>query len=218
MMTKCMEGHEKESWNKIWQRQTLFSRIIDAGRFVYNVFFRMFLKKYLGRRTNFLEIGCGTSSLSVSLQPYILSLTGIDISPDALELSRALAHKKNFSSARFVIDDCRDLQIVEKFGVVWSQGLLEHFDDGETIVREHVKVLRDDGVALLSVPYRYSYHYVWYLVTRPALLRRFWPWTEQRFYTKKTLLALGKKVSPRACVHTLFPWIFGIIVLEVQRD
>lgn len=217
-MVKCMEGHEKESWNKIWQRRSIFSRVIDAGRFVYNIFFRRFLKKYLGRCTNFLEIGCGTSSLSVSLRPYLSSLTGIDISPDALVLSRSYAREHNFLEAKFLIDDCRNLQIMEKFGVVWSQGLLEHFDDGETIVREHVKVLRDDGVALLSVPYRYSYHYVWYVVTRPALLRRFWPWTEQRFYTKKTLCALGKKVSTRAKVHTLFPWIFGIIILEVQRD
>ena len=69
--------------------------------------------------------------------------------------------------------------------VVWSQGLIEHFENPLKIVTEHYRICQSGGVVLISTPAKYSYQHLWYKITRPKMLRKFWPWTEQEFYNKK---------------------------------
>lgn len=206
-----------QEWDVVWARKNFFGRTIDLGREVYNSFFRRLLRRYLRPSSTLLEIGCGTSTLTLSLAPEITSLTGVDISEEALERSRNKALEMKVTNAVFLNADCLNLSFKDAFDVVWSQGLLEHFDDPQTVVNEHFKALKPGGIALLSVPYRYSYHYVWYLLTRPACLRKFWPWTEQQFYTKKDLEAFGLKVTPHVRVFFLRPFLLGLALLELKK-
>ena len=120
-------------------------------------------------------------------------------------------------NARFEGGDCLDLAYENAFDVVWSQGLMEHFDDPEAVAREHYKAVKKGGIALLSVPYRYSYHALWYLATRPRFLRPLWPWTDQRFYTAQDLLRIGRTITPRARVHFLQPFPLGLAILELPK-
>lgn len=212
-----MADRYQEEWDEIWARKSIAARTIDFGRIIYNWFFRRVLSKYLNPKSTMLEVGCGTSTLSLSLAPAIHSLVGVDISGEALARSQKEVQQKKVSNAKFVFGDCRNLSSSQAFDFVWSQGLLEHFPDPEAIAREHYKVLSKGGVALMSVPYRYSYHNVWYKLTRPKILRRFWPWTEQRFFTKKELLKIGKNITPRARVLFLHPVPLGIVMLELTK-
>jgi 2-polyprenyl-3-methyl-5-hydroxy-6-metoxy-1,4-benzoquinol methylase len=106
------------------------------------------------------------------------------------------------------------------FDIVWSQGLIEHFEDPAAVVCRHVECCRPGGIVLISVPWRYSYFTPWYLLTRSRMLRRFWPWSQQRFHTKASLEALMTGV-PRSeyrefRVRLLQPCILGIILLEIR--
>ena len=204
-------------WQEIWERKGALDSFIDWGRTVYNYFFRRILRCYLAPHSRMLELGCGRASLTLSLAPEIQELVGVDISSAATQQAAAFAREHHITNATFSVDDCTKLAMTETFDVVWSQGLIEHFDDSTAITREHYAVLRPGGVALISVPYRYSYHNVWYILTRPRLLRRFWPWTEQKFFDKKTLLALGKSITPHSRVFLLQPFPLGIVFLEMQR-
>ena len=204
-------------WTEIWERQGLLDIIIDAGRSVYNAFFRPILRRHLTADSTILEMGCGRASLTLSLAPEIRKLVGIDISPIAVQQAAEYAAEHHIANAEFSIDDCTKLALAEKFDLVWSQGLLEHFDDPLIVVREHYGALAPGGTVLLSVPYRYSYHHVWYVLTRPKALRRFWPWTEQRFFNKRTLLAVGKAVTPHARVYLLQPFPLGLVFLELTK-
>lgn len=206
-------------WQEIWQRHNTVDTIINWGRTVYNFFFRRILRRYLTPRSDMIELGCGRASLSLSLAPLIGSLTGIDISDAAVSQANSHALQKGIRNAQFKVADCTDLgpEFKEKFDFSWSQGLIEHFDDSTAVTREHYAALRPGGTALISVPYLYSYHTVWYTLTRPRPLRRFWPWTEQKFFDKKTLLALGKSITPHARVFLLQPFLLGIVFLELQK-
>lgn len=206
-------------WQAIWERKGWLDTVIDWGRTVYNYFFRRILRRYLAPRSRMLELGCGRASLSLSLAPEIGSLIGADISDVAVTQANSYARWEGLRNARFMVADCTNLgsDFEGKFDFSWSQGLIEHFDDSTAITREHYTALRPGGVALISVPYRYSYHNVWYALTRPRLLQRFWPWTEQKFFDKKTLLALGKSITPHARVFSLQPFLLGIIFLELRR-
>ncbi len=171
----------------------------------------------LSRRNNGKKSGNGRASLTLSLCPEIKKLVGIDISEVAVKQASASAAEHGILNASFSIDDCTKLGLAEKFDFVWSQGLLEHFENPVLVAGEHYRALAPGGTALLSVPYKYSYHRMWYWITRPRLLRRFWPWTEQYFLDRKELLAIGKAVTPHARVFLLQPFPLGLVFLELSR-
>lgn len=209
--------HQKEEWQAIWKRQGIFHMIIDLGRSIYNWFFRRYLRKYITSNTRLLELGCGTSTLTLSLAHEIHDLVGIDNAEAAIELSRKNAFEKGIQNSRFELEDCLALPYENEFDIVWSQGLLEHFSDPHVVASQHYKAAKPGGITLISIPYRYSYHMLWYQLTRPQVLRFLWPWTEQIFYNKKQLLEIGRKITPHARIHFLQPFFLGIIILELPK-
>lgn len=212
-----MKQTEAKIWDDIWARRNLGSLIIDLGRNVYNFFFARVLRRYLGSQSRMLEIGCGSSTLSLSLAKDIRELVGVDISPEALERSGREALGRGVTNALFVLGDCRNLALNPHFDFVWSQGLIEHFDNPGEIVTEHYRMLAPGGTALLSVPYKYSYHTLWYKLTRPKSLRFLWPWTDQVFFSKTELLKLGKDATQNSQVFFLHPLALGIVMLEMRK-
>ncbi len=217
MINDANKTIHRDLWDRIWERTSSFSHIIGAGRSVYNGFFRRFMRRYTTRDTRFLELGCGTSTLALSLAPEIKELVGLDISPSAVELSRKNAAELGVTNAHFVEGDCLNVPWKNEFDIVWSQGLMEHFDDPVRVAREHFKALKPDGTALISVPYQWSYFALWYKLTRPMIFRFAWPWTEQTFFTKKRLLEVGRQIDPEAKAHILQPFLLGIVILELKK-
>jgi 2-polyprenyl-3-methyl-5-hydroxy-6-metoxy-1,4-benzoquinol methylase len=209
--------YQKEEWQSIWRRRGWLTGIVNTGRKVYNWFFRRYLRKFISENTRLLEVGCGTATLTLSLAREIKGLVGVDIAEASVELSIKNAKELGVTNSRFELGDCLNLSYQDEFDVVWSQGLMEHFERPEEVAREHYKTTRPGGIALISVPYRYSYHAVWYILTRPKFLRPLWPWTEQLFLNKKQLLAIGQTLTPKARVHLLQPFPLGIIILELPK-
>jgi len=211
---------QADEWQAVWSKKGGFvDSVIDLGRTIYNLFFRRIHRRYINKDTRMLELGCGRASLSLSLCKEIKSLYGVDISDVALKQASASAESLGVSNAKFVIGDCTKLNMNNRFDFVWSQGLLEHFDDPTLVAREHYKALAPEGVALLSVPYTYSYHAIWYKMSRPKILRWLWPWggTEQRFFNHKELSDVGRAITPHFRVFLMQPFPLGIIFLEMRK-
>ena len=204
-------------WQEIWERHNALDAIIDWGRSTYNIFFRRVFARYLRADSSVLELGSGRASLTLSVAKHIRKLVGVDITEAAVEQAASSARKLGITNATFILDDCTKLSLAERFDFVWSQGLLEHFEDPTVVVSEHYRMLAPGGVALMSVPFTYSYFPIWYWLTRPKLLRPLWPWTEQGFFTHKELLAAGKRVTPHARTFLLQPLFLGIIFLELKK-
>jgi 2-polyprenyl-3-methyl-5-hydroxy-6-metoxy-1,4-benzoquinol methylase len=215
-------NNKPEMWDAMWARRDLFIKFIDVGRDFYNIFFRRLLLKNISPATELIEFGCGGSTLSLSIARRIKKLTGIDHSAESIKLSRANAEKIGVN-AEFVQCDIFKLPggLKNKFDLVWSQGLMEHFDDYAAVVRAHWEAVRPGGKILISVPFKYSYINLWYILTRRGFLKRFWPWVDQRFLTHRELRDLGKRFSKDYKVYLLPPWlvglIFGIIILEIKK-
>ena len=207
-------------WQAVWSKKGGFvDAVIDLGRTTYNFFFRRIHRRYINKDTRMLELGSGRASLSLSLCKEIKSLYGIDISDVAVKQASASAESLGVSNAKFLVDDCTKLNLDNRFDFVWSQGLIEHFENPTLVAREHYKALVPGGVALLSVPYKYSYHTIWYKMSRPKLLRWLWPWegTEQRFFNHKELFEVGSAITPYSRVFLMQPFPLGIIFLEMRK-
>lgn len=209
--------HQKDEWQGIWRRTGFLTLLVNTGRGAYNAFFRRYLRRFIRKETRFLELGCGTATLMLSIADEVKEVVGIDISEAALELSREEARKTGVTNSRFEIGDCLNLHYQDEFDIVWSQGLMEHFDKPEKVAREHYKATAPGGMTLISVPYKYSYHALWYKLTRPKPLQFLWPWTDMILLDKKRLLDIGKKITPKARVVFLRPFPLGIAILELPK-
>jgi len=211
------KNNQRDLWDKIWSNKNVINKIVDVGRFFYNIRFLFILKKYV-RVNTFCELGCGSSTLLVKIARSSRRVIGIDYSENSLHLSKELFQKLNMTNGQFIKDDCRNLKIKQKFDTVWSQGLIEHFKDPAKIIQQHLKVTRNNGYSIISVPYKYSYLNLWYLITKPTFLNCFWPWTPQLFFSRRMLESSLMKYCPEQTYYKIkvYP-VMGIIILFVHK-
>lgn len=212
-------------WDGVW-RHGGSSAGVTLARNIYNALLERLFEPRLTPQTKLLELGCGTATLTLSLAPKIHSLVGIDISDVGLLLARSNQKKMGVTNAHFVKADARQVPYRAEFDLVWSAGLIEHFFEHDIdIVRQHLAATKPGGTVLLSVPYAYSLHRLHYLLTRPAWLRRFWPWSQERnfqqFYSHRSLARVARQTGLPFRVFLLLPaWfglLLGIIILEIKK-
>lgn len=220
-----MNNKTEQIWDGVWQTGASGS-FITRLRLYYNSLLGRLILPHVSQEGRTLELGCGTAQLSLMIAPHIKEAVGLDISSEGLLIAERERVAKGVHNVRFVKADVHDVPFESEFDVVWSAGLIEHFFDRDIdIVKQHLKAAATGGVVIMSVPYAFSLHSLHYLLTRPRLTRRFWPWSQERFfqkfYSKKDLLALGQRLHMPVRVYFLRPWflglLMGIIVLEIEK-
>ncbi len=214
-----LEHSQEKEWDSVWRNKNISTQIVNFGRNIYKYFFQRILKKYLSPEAEMLELGCGTSALSILMASQARKIVGLDTSEISLSISRENARLARVKNMEFILGDCKNVQFENQFDFVWSNGLLEHFENPELIAREHFKAVKPGGRVLIAVPYFYSYHNLWYTLSRPKLLRRLWLWGDvsQIFFTKKMLRDIGKKITPNHRVFFLHPLVLGMVLLELRK-
>lgn len=210
----------ENSWENYWNFASSSLNIINLGREAYNFFLFRFLKKYINKQTDFLELGCGTASLGFMIAKKANSYTGFDFAKNALSEARDNFEKAGLKNYCFEIKNILDFEYEKNFDIVWSQGLIEHFDNVPFLISAHLKMAKEGGLVIISVPARYSYHHFWYILTRSNLLRIFWPWPDAIFISKKMFAEYMKilNISPSKFKTVyLKPKILGLIILIVNK-
>ncbi|MEX2054970.1 MAG: methyltransferase domain-containing protein, partial [Candidatus Andersenbacteria bacterium] len=92
----------EQVWDRIWQQKGWLWRGVAIARDRYNDLGKRLLTRYLEPGDRLLELGCGTSQLTLSLAPQLKDLVGLDISDEALRLARAHQAKLGVTNATFV--------------------------------------------------------------------------------------------------------------------
>lgn len=125
--------------------------------FGYRTYKRRLLS-ILGNVETALEVGFGDGRWTKLLREKGIDVNGIDI----LE-SAALRLKEEGLSP--VVADARDLPFKEDtFDLTYSFGVVEHFEDTEKAIEEHVRVTRARGRIVITVPYLFSPHTVYWML------------------------------------------------------
>lgn len=118
-----------------------------------------------GRQGKLIDIGCGRMPYRKELEPLVDSYIGVDhpevsklyrsnVKPDVLADAKKLPFRKN------------------SFDIALLIQVLEHVDSPNKVVKEAARVLKPDGVLILSVPFFYPLHdmpYDWGRYTITAL-------------------------------------------------
>lgn len=99
-----------------------------------------------------LEYGCGVGNFSFDLAAIGARVTGIDISPNSVEVARKRALDQGFDSMIFEVMDAENMDFPdESFDVVVGSAILHHLDL-EKSATEIMRVLRPGGRALFLEP------------------------------------------------------------------
>lgn len=144
----------EDFWEKVWQATPLgkyqgIERYLAINKKL-DCLFRRFLEK---SNKKILEIGCARGKqLIYFAREFGYDVYGIDYSPKGVELAN-----QNLKSAG--IDGtilCEDVFITsfkeESFDIVYSMGLIEHFQNPSDIIDAHIKLLKKGGKLIMTVP------------------------------------------------------------------
>jgi ubiquinone biosynthesis O-methyltransferase len=106
-----------------------------------------------GRRV--LDAGCGTGYGSATLAQQALSVTGLDVAPDAIVYAR---EHYGDSGVRYLEGSCCAMPVADAgFDLVVSFEVIEHLADWQTFLEECRRVLAPGGLLVLSTPNRDAY-------------------------------------------------------------
>ncbi len=102
-----------------------------------------------------LELGAGTgySSLRISERIPTRKITLIDNNPNMLDISKKTLRSANCEKA-FINRNLFDLALEEKFDLVHSAGLVEHFEGEaqERVFRLHAQLTKPGGYCIIYAP------------------------------------------------------------------
>lgn len=169
-----------------------------------------------------LEAGCGLGRWVIPLSEKNYDVTGIEIEKEAINTI-----KKNYNAdnLELVNGDIFNMKFADKkFDIILSLGVLEHFENKDVqkkAILEHIRVLKDEGTFLITVPnlsfIRFLVHmpYTFLLSFVRLLKRKKQYFTEYRYTTeefKKILEKCGLKIIDIVYDELLPPYNFGLII------
>lgn len=108
-----------------------------------------FLLPHLTPALDLLDVGCGPGNITIDLARVVSSghVTGIDLSPEVIELARQLELESEVTNVSFDVGDVYGLSFADKsFDVVYAHQVLQHLSNPVVALTEMRRVLRDDGL------------------------------------------------------------------------
>jgi FkbM family methyltransferase len=117
-------------------------------------FSRFKLLSHLVEGQKALEIGCGYGDLSVEIAKLGFDVVGVDISEPGIQQAVELAKKEKLDAkAQFMVMDAASLEFPDNsFDTVLIPEALAHIIDSRKLMEEAVRVIRNGGRIIVSVP------------------------------------------------------------------
>lgn len=181
-----------------------------------------FLLKNFSPPKNILEAGCGLGRWVIPLSEKGYRVTGIEIEQDAVSVINQHFKSENL---QVVQGDIFNMPFENnQFDLVISLGVLEHFKEEEMQLKailEHKRVLKDDGVFLVTVPYfslyrlffNVPYGFLLSLVRKMKGKPQYFSEYRYHIYTFKRLLnKAGFTINHIIYDELMPPFNFGLLV------
>lgn len=148
------EPDPAQFWTRIWEETEIGENLDVIRRQIESSQEYPVIAPYLQQVKNaggrVLDGGCGLGGWVVYLQSQGFDVLGVDFSAETIERLNDLFPKCNWQYGDITALDCAD----GSFAGYISWGTFEHFEIGASPpLREAYRVLRDDGLLMISVPY-----------------------------------------------------------------
>ncbi len=145
-----------ESTKYIEGTKGFFDEIIKNRYEVYAPWMKPTFKFEQYKDKKVLEIGVGTGSDHLQFAKAGAMLTGIDITPKSIELTKKNLEIHGYYS-NLLVADAKNLPFEDNaFDVVYSFGVLHHVFDTQKAIDEIHRVLKPGGKAVIALYHKYS--------------------------------------------------------------
>jgi SAM-dependent methyltransferase len=148
-------------WTQAWEKAALYPAL-DPRRpgprnYAMRRFHEYFRQAFAGMDTagkNFLEIGCARSVwLPYFAKEFGFKIHGLDYSAIGCQQAREILTREGLAGEIVFADFFSPpAAMLEKFDVVWSYGVAEHFTDTAACIAAFAKFLKPAGMAITLVP------------------------------------------------------------------
>ncbi|MBI3742478.1 MAG: class I SAM-dependent methyltransferase [Chloroflexi bacterium] len=186
-MTKTNDVRLRETWDKLSHDPFHQAGFFPSERY---------LSDWIGSQKNkrVLEIGCGQGRIIVPLARQNNQVIGIDISNEMLSICQTRLKQEGLN-VPLVRADTRHLPFRDGvFELVYSLGVVEHFEETAQAINEHARVSKVEGTVIVSVPHRRSFYHLFKIFSQFLHLFRFG--FEQSF-TKRELRQMTQAAQIR---------------------
>jgi 2-polyprenyl-3-methyl-5-hydroxy-6-metoxy-1,4-benzoquinol methylase len=105
-------------------------------------------------RSEILDVGCGSGEIDIILAGKGLTVTGIDISPYAINMAQALAEKypNCRDRVRFVAGDMESISFERRFSSAIISHTFEHVINPDRVMENVIRFLEPGSHILVAVP------------------------------------------------------------------
>ena len=140
--------NRKEADYTHWTKKKIVSNQIQ---FAFRSHYKVFLEIIKKNKGKCLEIGCGRGSLSSYFAEDGWKTDLLDGSKKILSVAKKIFERNNHN-ANFYLADAEDLPIESNtYDLVFSIGLLEHFENPEKVISEHYRVTKQGGWLIMYI-------------------------------------------------------------------
>lgn len=180
-----LHDNSSEMWDRYYASEDetgWFAKLVHwaRGHYFGNLFARDVVRLG-GHASSYLELGVGTAQSLVRLQRRTnVRCAGIEITPSAYELGKKLA-----TNCEIVLGDGMHMPFQDaEFDVVYSLGLMEHFEpeDQERLLREQARVARKAVLVEVPVKSPHMWTMMWF---GRNLLKKKGVWSDEELFSKK---------------------------------
>ncbi len=106
-----------------------------------------YCSKFFSNHKKLLEIGCGSGINLIELEKYGFEVTGIE--PDVRNVEFI---NKNLKYGKCINGFWEDIELTEKFDVVWFSHSFEHLLDPKISLKKASSILTNTGIVFIEIP------------------------------------------------------------------
>ena len=183
-------GEGRTNWEEYYRHPFPASR---WSRGIMSTTLREFVQAHAPRREplRVLELGGGNSCFLDGLMGHfkMAPYTILDNSPEGMRLARERFAATYGNRVEYITDDVFAASVDRKFDLVFSVGLIEHFDDHAMakLVGLHRRWAAEDGLVLIAVPTPTIFYR---MVRTFAEILGIWKFPDERPVPRQRLAAL----------------------------
>lgn len=169
----------QEKWDTKYRedaKKNIYKEINYQEKKFFLPTWKQIIQHYIFKKGDiFLELGCGLSFFSRRLAKLGMTVVGIDISLEALKLAKTVFDKDKITNYLFVRGNVLCMPFKKNsFDLLYGGGVIEHFKDTLSSIKELQRVLKKGGVAYNTVPYlnigSLTYRQIWGNIPRLPIL------------------------------------------------
>lgn len=198
-----MSNNDHTRWDTLWKTHRISGRITR-----YNMLSFDEIKRFINLAgLNTIEVGCGTGQLSLLFSQEAKRVTLLDYTESSLKQAKKLFEKHGINKCSFVRDDLFDIHHNNKYDLVVSSGLLEHFKGEEELacLNAHKYLAKKNGYVVIIAPSD-----TWFNEKRcrdPDNIRRYGYWRPIR---EEKMLQLFKETELTPVIIKKFDVFYGL--------